>query len=52
METIRSEDRGAVVVLTLDRPKALNALDRATLEALLARCARAGGAPRRARGGA
>ena len=38
MESIRSEDRGAVVVLTLDRPKALNALDRATLEALLARC--------------
>jgi enoyl-CoA hydratase len=39
MEWIRSEDRGAVVLLTLDRPKALNALDRATLEALLARCA-------------
>jgi enoyl-CoA hydratase len=39
MNCIRSEDRGAVVVLTLDRPKALNALDRATLAALLARCA-------------
>jgi enoyl-CoA hydratase len=38
MASIRSEDRGAVVVLTLDRPKALNALDRATLEALLACC--------------
>jgi len=38
MESIRLEDRGAVAVLTLDRPKALNALDRATLEALLARC--------------
>jgi enoyl-CoA hydratase len=39
MEEIRSEDRGAVVLLTLDRPKALNALDRATLTTLLARCA-------------
>ncbi len=38
MECIRSEDRGAVVVLTLDRPKALNSLDRATLTALLAHC--------------
>ena len=38
MEPIRLEDRGAVALLTLDRPKALNALDRATLEALLARC--------------
>jgi enoyl-CoA hydratase len=34
MEPVRSERRGAVVVLTLNRPKALNALDRATLEAL------------------
>jgi len=33
---IRCERRGAVAVWTLDRPKALNALDRATLEALLA----------------
>jgi enoyl-CoA hydratase len=39
METVRSEQRGAVAVLTLARPKALNALDRATLEALSARCA-------------
>jgi enoyl-CoA hydratase len=39
METVRSEQRGAVSVLTLARPKALNALDRATLEALAARCA-------------
>jgi enoyl-CoA hydratase len=38
METIRSEARGAVAVLTLDRPKALNALDRATLTALRERC--------------
>jgi len=38
MELIRSEQRGRVAVLTLARPKALNALDRATLEALLARC--------------
>jgi len=36
MEPVRFELRGAVAVLTLDRPKALNALDRATLEALLA----------------
>lgn len=33
-ELIKSEHRGSVVVLTLNRPKALNALDRATLEAL------------------
>src|SRR5262245_1379107 len=38
MELVRSEQRGAVAVLTLARPKALNSLDRATLEALLARC--------------
>jgi len=38
MEMVRSEQRGAVAVLTLARPKALNALDRATLEALIARC--------------
>jgi enoyl-CoA hydratase len=39
METVRREDRGPVALLTLARPKALNALDRATLEALRARCA-------------
>ena len=36
-DLVRFELRGAVAVLTLDRPAALNALDRATLEALLAR---------------
>ena len=39
MEPIRCERRGPVAVLTLNRPKALNALDRATLEALRADCA-------------
>jgi len=39
MEPIRCERRGPVAVLTLNRPKALNALDRATLEALRAGCA-------------
>ncbi|HEY8492498.1 MAG TPA: enoyl-CoA hydratase-related protein [Myxococcota bacterium] len=38
-ERVRSERRGAVALLTLDRPKALNALDRATLERLRARIA-------------
>ena len=36
-ERIRIERRGAVRLWTLSRPKALNALDRATLEALIAR---------------
>lgn len=38
MELVRHETRGAVALLTLDRPKALNALDRATLVALLECC--------------
>ena len=37
MSLVRSERHGAAAVLTLDRPDALNALDRATLEALEAR---------------
>jgi enoyl-CoA hydratase len=36
---VKSERRGAVALLTLNRPEALNALDAATLEALLARVA-------------
>jgi len=40
MNRIRSERHGPVELLTLDRPKALNALDRATLEELLEGCAR------------
>ena len=39
MDLIRSERRGAVALLTLDRPQALNALDVATLEAIEARVA-------------
>ncbi|MEE9608712.1 MAG: enoyl-CoA hydratase-related protein [Myxococcota bacterium] len=38
MDRIRSERRGPVALLTLSRPKALNALDRATLDALLDCC--------------
>ncbi len=38
-EIVKNERRGAVALLTLDRPKALNALDAATLEALEARVA-------------
>ncbi len=38
MEPIRSERRGAVALLTLCRPKALNALDRAALDALRVVC--------------
>jgi enoyl-CoA hydratase len=37
MDAIRCERRGPVALLTLDRPQALNALDRATLEALRGR---------------
>ncbi len=36
-DLVRSERRGAVALLTLNRPAALNALDRSILEALLAR---------------
>jgi enoyl-CoA hydratase len=36
-DPVRLERRGAVAVLTLSRPEVLNALDRATLEALRAR---------------
>jgi enoyl-CoA hydratase len=42
MNRIRSERHGPVELLTLDRPKALNALDRATLEELLDCCERIG----------
>jgi enoyl-CoA hydratase len=38
-DLVRSERRGAVALLTLDRPDALNALDAALLEALEARIA-------------
>jgi enoyl-CoA hydratase len=45
MELVRSEARGAVCVLTLNRPAALNALDSAMLEALGARCGELAGNP-------
>ncbi|MCH2171608.1 enoyl-CoA hydratase-related protein [Myxococcota bacterium] len=38
MDVVRMELRGAVAVLTFNRPKVLNALDEETLEALLAHC--------------
>lgn len=38
LDRIRAERRGAVALLTLNRPKALNALDSATLEQLAACC--------------
>ena len=39
MDPVRSERHGAVATLILNRPKALNSLDSATLEALYACCA-------------
>ncbi len=42
MNRIRNERRGPVELLILDRPKALNALDRATLEELRDQCERLG----------
>ncbi|CAG0999733.1 partial enoyl-CoA hydratase [Myxococcaceae bacterium] len=42
---VRLERRGAVALLVLDRPKVLNALDRATLEALLAHARALGSDP-------
>lgn len=38
MDLVRSERRGAVTLLTLNRPKILNPLDVATLEAIEGRC--------------
>lgn len=38
MDPIRFERNGPAAVLTLDRPKALNALDSATLESLIRHC--------------
>jgi enoyl-CoA hydratase len=45
MDRIRDERRGAVALLTLNRPKALNALDTATLEELIAHCGKLDGDP-------
>ncbi len=45
MDLVLAEDRGAVRVLTLNRPKSLNALDRALLEALEARVGELASAP-------
>jgi len=41
MDLVALDRRGAVVVLTLNRPDALNSLDTAMLEALIRRCAEA-----------
>jgi len=39
MDLVRMDRRGAVALLTLSRPDALNSLDTAMLDALIARCA-------------
>jgi enoyl-CoA hydratase len=39
VQGVRREARGPVALLTLERPKTLNALDRGMLEAIAARCA-------------
>jgi enoyl-CoA hydratase len=39
MEGVRRDAHGPVVLLTLDRPKALNSLDSSMLQAIAARCA-------------
>ncbi len=41
-DRIRNERRGSVALLTLDRPKALNSLDSATLEELIVKCGQIG----------
>jgi enoyl-CoA hydratase len=43
MQGVRRDAHGPVALLTLDRPKALNSLDRSMLEALAARCAELAG---------
>jgi enoyl-CoA hydratase len=45
MEPVRREDRGAIALLTLNRPKQLNPLDSAALRALEACCLELSGEP-------